>query len=50
MKFFDANPEKLGRVNSIIWCPVTCDDMYTFLALVIAMTVMPIPSDVLLVQ
>lgn len=43
VKYFAAHPEKQGRVNSIIWRPVTQDDMYTFLALVMAMALMPIP-------
>lgn len=43
VKYFAANPDKQGRVNSIIRRPVTHDDMYTFLALVMAMALMSIP-------
>lgn len=34
VKFFGANPEKLGHVNSAIGWPVTRDNMYTFLSIV----------------
>lgn len=43
MKYVAAIPDKPGRVNSIIWSPVTHDDMYRFLALVMTMALMPIP-------
>ena len=33
-KFFNDNPDKEGKINSLKWTPITSEDMYTYLALV----------------
>lgn len=42
-KYFQDHPEKKGKVNNVTWKAVTPDDMYTFIALKMAMGITRLP-------
>lgn len=42
-KFFDSHPENNRKVNGLRWRPVSVDDMYTFISLVLSMGITKLP-------
>lgn len=47
LKFFQNNPEKKGKVHGLVWKPVTSNDLYTFIGLLMALEITQPPHYVM---